>query len=31
MGLLLLLSVGCFYSFWSYFNCESGVKILGTG
>ena len=23
--------MGCFYSFWSYFNSESGVKILGTG
>ena len=21
----------CFNSFWSYFNSESGVKILGTG
>ena len=21
----------CFYSFWSYFNSESGVKTLGTG
>ena len=32
MGLFLLLSyMGCFYSFWSYFNSESGVKILGKG
>ena len=24
-------SIGYFYSFWSYFNSEGGVKILGTG
>ena len=23
--------MGYFYSFWSYFNSESGVKNLGTG
>ena len=23
--------MGCIYSFWSYFNSESGVNILGTG
>ena len=23
--------MACVYSFWSYFNSESGVEILGTG
>ena len=32
MGLFLLLTCFFFFhSFWSYFNSESGVKILGTG
>ena len=31
MGLILLLTRFVFYSFWSYFNSESGAKRLGTG
>ena len=27
----LIFSLGVFYSFWSYFDSESGVTILGTG
>ena len=29
-GFIFTRYMGCFYSFWSYFNSESGVKILGT-
>ena len=27
-GLIFTRYMRCFYSFWSYFNSESGVKIL---
>ena len=30
-GLIFTRYMRCFYSVWSYFNSESGVKILGTG
>ena len=30
-GVKITPKKGYFYSFWSYFNSENGVKILGTG
>ena len=30
-GFIFTPYMGCFYSFWSELNSESGVKILGTG
>ena len=30
-GVIFTPYMGCFYSFWSYLNSESGVEMLGTG